>query len=329
LCDQLFRSTRPGVWRLLLSMLDDPHAPLSALRIIGRRRDVGFFRQLCKKLGEDRSPHLEANVARIDMLAWLDDDELSILTSLSEAEQPGAVLLASRARVAPSEKLRVLEQLLATGSPLGRQAAARAMFETYEGQCDWLVLDLIDDPCPLVQAEAVKRLRECDVPDAVATLIKLLDSPHAEVQAAARHSLDEFSLPRYLASFDTLSEEARYTSGEVVKRVHPMVAFELLSEMTAPGRTRRLRALQATAVLDLAPELASGLCELCSDEHHAVRLEAARLLGMCPGSESRRTLRELLCDPVVAIRQAAEESLQQLAATDPTASTIRNVEARR
>src|SRR5206468_1373727 len=143
--------------------------------IIGKRRDVGFFRQLCKKLGEDRSPHVEANVARIDALAWLDDEKLPILESLAEPEQPGAVLLAARARIPTGERLRVLEQILSQGSPLGRQAAAAAMFEEYGAQCDWLVLDLIDDPCPLVQAQAAKRLRTCDIPDAVSMLVRLLD----------------------------------------------------------------------------------------------------------------------------------------------------------
>jgi HEAT repeat protein len=310
LCDQLLRSTRPGVMRLLLSMLDEPHAPLVALRIIGRRRDVGFFRQLCKKLGEDHSPHVPGNLARIDQLDWLDDDALSILTTLSEAEQPGAVVLAVRTKISLSERLRILEQLLAEGRPLGRQAAARALFDTYGKECDWLVQDLIHDPCPLVQAEAARRLRECDVPDAVDILFGLLDSSSAEVRAAARHGLEDYTLKSYLQTIDSLSESERITIGALVKRVDPNLIDELLQEMVVPVRARRLRALQATAALEVAPLVATGLCELARDEYHGVRVEAARLLGECDGSEVRYTLRELQSDSLPAVQREAEQSLE-------------------
>jgi hypothetical protein len=327
LCDQLLRSTRPGIIRLLLSMVDDPHSPLIALRIIGRRRDVGFFRQLCKKLSEDRSPHVESTLARIDAWDWLEDDELSILKTLSEAEQPGAVVLAMRAKIPLAERLRVLEQLLAEGQPLGRQAAARALFDTYGKECDWLVQDLIQDSCPLVQAEAVKRLRECDLPDALATLLELLDSPHQEVQTAARHSLEEYSLSRYLQTIDSVSELERVTSGMLVKRVNPDLQFELSQELAVPVCARRLKALQAVAALGMAPQVVTALCALARDEHHTIRLEATQLLGQCDSTEARYTLRQLLSDPLSAVQRAAELSLEAIAERDPQGSTLRRAGA--
>jgi HEAT repeat protein len=322
ICDQLLRSTRPGVMRMLLAMLDDAHAPLAPLRIIGRRRDVGFFRQLCRKLVDDHSPHLDTNLARIDSLAWLEDPEMPLLESLQEAEQPGAALLAARTRIPPDEKVRVLEHLLANAQPLGRQAAARAMFDLYGKQADWLVLNFIKDECPLVQAEAAQRVRGCDIPDGVSMLVDLLDSPHAEVQAAAREALSEFKLPRFLQSFDALSESSRYSTGQLVKRVDPNAVEELRAELAAPGRVRRLRALQVVGVMGLASKLMSVLLELCNDEGPSVRLEAIRLLGKCDGPEVRRTLRQLLADQSPAVQQAAEQSLQESAARDPFASTV-------
>jgi len=322
LCDQLLRSTRPGVMRLLLATLDDPHAPLAPLRIVGRRCDVGFFRQLCRKIVEDHSPHLETNLARIDSLAWTNDPKLTLLDSLGEAEQPGAVLMVARTRIPPDEKLHVLEHLLAHGQPLGRQAAARAMFDAYGKKADWLVLSLITNTCPLVQAEAAQRVRLYDIPDGVSMLVDLLDSPHDEVQAAAREALSEFKLPRFLQSFDSLSESARYSTGNLVKRVDPNAVDELRAELAVPGRVRRLRALQVVGVLGFAPKLVSVLQELCNDEAPPVRLEAIRLLGKCDGPEVRRMLRQLLADQSPAIQQAAEQSLQESATRDPFASTV-------
>lgn len=322
LCDQLLRSTRPGVVRLLLSMLDDPHAPLAPLKIIGRRCDVGFFRQLCRKLAEDSSPHVATNLGRVDSLAWLENDKLPLLNSLGEPEQPGAAVLVLRARIGPDEKLRVLEQLLHQGQPLGRHAAARALFEIYGDQADWLVLELIKDDCPLVQAEAARRLRGCDLPDAVGMLIDLLDSPHEIVQEAAREALAEFKLPRFLLAFDGLSESARVSTGQLVKRVDQDLIPQLQAELAVPGRVRRLRALQVVGVLKLARHFTTILQQHCHDEAPAVRLEAIRLLGQCDGVEVRRTLRQLLSDQSPAVQQAAEQSLQESAARDPFASTV-------
>jgi HEAT repeat protein len=322
LCDQLLRSTRPGVLRLLLSMLDDPHAPLAPLRIIGRRCDVGFFRHLCRKLAEDQSPHVATNLGRIDSLAWLENDKLPLLDSLGEPEQPGAAVLVLRARIGPDEKLRVLEQLLHQAQPLGRHAAARALFEIYGDQADWLVLQLIKDDCPLVQAEAARRLRGCDLPDAVGMLIDLLDSPHEVVQEAAREALAEFKLPRFLQAFDALSESARVSTGQLVKRVDQDLLPQLHAELAVPGRVRRLRALQVVGVLKLARHFTTILQQHCHDEAPAVRLEAIRLLGQCDGVEVRRTLRQLLSDQSPAVQQAAEQSLQESAARDPFASTV-------
>jgi HEAT repeat protein len=108
----------------------------------------------------------------------------------------------------------------------------------------------------------------------------------------------------------------------LVKRVDANAVAELQVELAAPGRVRRLRALQVVGVLDLAPAVTKNLQELCNDEAPAVRLEAIRLLAQCEGIEVRRTLRQLLADASPAVQQAAELSLQESAARDPLASTV-------
>ena len=49
LVDLLATSSRPGIERLLLSYLDDPHAAAGgAMQIIGRRGDISFLRHLVR-----------------------------------------------------------------------------------------------------------------------------------------------------------------------------------------------------------------------------------------------------------------------------------------
>jgi HEAT repeat protein len=321
LCEQLLRSTRPGVMRLLLSFLDDAHAPIAAIRLIGRRGDLGFFRLLCRKLVEDHSPHLEPNLARIAALGWIDDN-LALVDALEESEQPGAVTLVWRAKIEAKQKRRMLQYLLKIGKPRGRQAAARALLDVMGSDADVFLLRFLHDDCPLVQAEAARQLRPRDVPNALSMLIDLLDSPYSEVRAAARESLEEFTFARYLTAFDTLTPEVRRATGAIVQRVSPNLAEELVMEMMASGRARRMRAMHIATVLGVVPEMEFGLIELCRDEDQAVRLEAVRLLGQCPSQEVRRTLRELLTDPSMAIQHMAEQSLHDMTMIDPNQSTL-------
>src|SRR5262245_52071790 len=66
----LGQSRRPAVMRLLTSFMDDPHAPLAALRLIAARGDVEFVTQLVARLGETPSGIATENLRRIESLAW-------------------------------------------------------------------------------------------------------------------------------------------------------------------------------------------------------------------------------------------------------------------
>jgi HEAT repeat protein len=315
LCEQLLRSTRPAAMRLLLSFLDDPHAPVAAIRLIGRRCDVSFFHLLCSKLVTDHSCAIEPNLARIDRLPWIEESPTSA-ELLEESEQPGAVKLVWRSKIDSRLKRRMLQQLLKHGAPLGREAAARALFDLLGDEADSLLLRLLEDECPLVQAAAVSQLRPRDLPNALSLLIDFLDSPYPEVQAAARGSLEEFTFARYLSAFDTLAPEVRKATGTIVQRVNPSLAEELVTELVASGRARRMRAMHVAVALNLVREMEFGLIELCRDEDHTVRLEAARLLGQCPSQEARHILQDLLSDPSTAVQNRAELSLHEMAVLD-------------
>jgi HEAT repeat protein len=320
-CEQLLRSTRVGVMRLLLSLLDDAHAPLNGLKLIGQRRDVGFFRLLCRKLADDLTTAADSNLRRIDQSSWDGDEAAALVMSLSDAEQVGAVVLVQRCRMALADRLEVLEAILAEGSPAGRQAAAKAMFELYRDDCQWLVEELIEDACPAVQAEAVRHLRASGVPDAVNTLLALLENAHEEIRQAASDSLEEFRLSRFLVNLPHLTDTARAQAARIVRRVNPNLVSELQMELGAAAKGRRERALEAIAVLELAPEVEDALCEVANDADPAIRATAAELLGQCSTFGARDALRSLLSDKVGAVRSAAERSLQaicsQLAAATP------------
>lgn len=306
--DMLTHSLRPGVLRLLLSFLDDPHAPSAAITLLAYRHDDKFIESLLRKVGAEPAGAVAHNLRRIENIAWLSSEEV-ILQKLDETQQRAAVTLAVRSGVNRRTVYKMLESLLMRGKAVGRVAAAEALAEFNGAEANTLAMEALYDSDPEVQAKILPQLRHRGIPGAVSKLIELLDSPHAVVRAAARESLAEFSFKRFVAAFDMLEEEVRRSTGEMVAKVDGDTVPLLLEELRSPARSRRLRALAMTAVMNLAPRIEYDLHERLLDEDHLVRAETARVLAACDTPDTHEVLRETLTDSSLVVREAAESSL--------------------
>lgn len=311
LIDVLTTSSHPGVMRLLLAYLDDPHAPHAALNALARRSDEAFLRHLLKKLGSDLQPGVKTNLRRIESIAWLREDMRRLL-QLSEGEQQAVMHLAAASGIKRSQVFEVVQFLLRHGNVGGRRAASQYLAEFKGVDANMIAIQALDDNDPQVQVNILLQLRERGIPSAMTRLLELVDSPHAVVRQAAQQCLAEFSFKRYLAAFDMLDAEMRRTTGALVRKVDPEALPQLIEELQATGRTRRLRALQVAACLGAAADLERQLIELLADEDHFVRIEAAQLLVACDSSNSRIALRSAMLDRHVGVQQAAERSLRRL-----------------
>ena len=317
LVDVLARSSRPAVERLLLSYLDDPHAPLAAVHVIGRRSDVAFLRHLARKIGSEPSPTVRANLRRIEALPWISGN-LGVLDTLAECEQPGAVHLAVGSSAPREEALEVVAYLLRHGKVQGRRVAARALAE-FEGPraCELAVQMLADDDA-LVRAAVAAQLRPRGVPGAVNRLLELLDSPHQAEREAAQAGLEEFQFERFAARFDELTTQARMTAGKLVRRIDPQALDRLRSELESASRGRRKRALEMAAALDAVMELHEAIAALLADEDPYLRIEAIRVLATADHPATRQVLRSALLDTNPLVHEAAEAALYLLSRLSDT-----------
>ena len=309
--DLLATSSRQGVMRLLLSYLDDCHAPLAAIHVIARRRDVSFLRNLLRKIGGEPTPVVRANLRRIESIPWL-QEQVALLDALSETEQPGAVQLAVLSGVNRQRAQDAVAYILRHGKVSGRRAAARGLAEFRGAEANNLAMRALEDEDPQVRALVAAQLRERGVPGAINKLIALLDSPHQAEREAAQASLDEFRLERFLVNFDNLPEDVRRSTGKLVKRVDPQAAGIIRAELQAPTRSRRKRGLELVQSLDLALELQEALAVLMRDEDQFLRIEAVRILGECDNARTRQLMREAMLDPHPMVQEAAESALVQL-----------------
>lgn len=314
LTEMLTHSPRPGVMRLVLSFLDDAHAPSSAIRLLAYRHDEKFVEALLKKIGHEPTPTVTQNLRRIDNIVWMLSEEV-VIGRLDEAAQRSAIQLAMRSGVNRQAVFKMIEMVLLRGKSGGRITAALALGDFNGAEANSLAMKALRDPEPQVQANVLPQLRHRGIPGAVARLLELLDSPHPTVRAAARDSLSEFTFPRFLAVYDLLDDEVRKSTGAMVVRVDPDAPAGLMQELKAPARSRRLRGIAMAQIMNLASRIEQALHERMHDEDHLVRAEAARALGRCDTPATHDVLRQALTDRSGAVREAAESSLQALGQT--------------
>jgi HEAT repeat protein len=264
-------------------------------------------------LGGELDSTVEHNIKKLHTIRWLNGD-LSILDGLSDLAQRGAVNLAMMSSISRQLALEVVSRLLTAGATEGRRAASEALSEFSGAEANELAITGLGDPDPVVQANVMVQLRKRGIPGALSRLVEKVDSPHAIVRDAVRASLSEFSVDRYLASFDILEEEARVATGALVRRIDPTLVPVLAKEMDTPSRVRRMRAIAVACTTGVAAELEDEIIHLLHAQDHILRAEAAEALSRCNTPSARSALWEATADRSVTVQEAARESLEILEA---------------
>lgn len=313
--DILTHGERPGMMRLALSFLDDPQAPLTAVNVLSHRGDEPFLRHLLAKVGCEPSQIAKVNIKRMDSIPWLRDN-LPTVDQFDDAAQHAAVQLALCSSMNRLQVYRLIERLLTQGTPGGRRAASAALAQFRGNDANQLALQCLADPDPQVQANVLVQLRERGIHGAMTRLIEAAESPHALVRKAAQQCLAEFSFKRFVAAFDLLDAEVRISTGALVKRVDPNSVDGLRQELSALGRSRRMRGIAMAVAMGVVAELETEIIALLADEDHFVRVEAAEALAKCDTEPSREALRAALLDRSVTVQEAAGNSLRELTGED-------------
>ncbi|MHB8863420.1 MAG: HEAT repeat domain-containing protein [Pirellulaceae bacterium] len=311
--DILCHSPRLAVIRLVLNLLECRFAPSAALQVVAHRADGMFMRQLLKRADPDLSEPLRWSLRRVESMDSL-ICALDVLDTLSEKEQAAVVRLAMASHMNRLNVFRIVKQVLTCGRTAARRVASAALGEFGGAEANQLVLDALQDPDPQVQATVLGQLRERGIPGAITHLIHMLDSPHDVVRQAARGCLMEFTFHRYITQFDLMDNKIRTSTGMLVMRIDPDATTALARELKSNTRTRRLRGLEAAVAMDAVYLVEPLIIGLLNDPDHYVRTEAAGTLAYCNTPLALESLRNALRDRSVAVREAAEQSLQKLSA---------------
>ncbi len=308
--DLLSKSTQRGILRLLMNLLDGPHALSAILNVVANRGDARFVHCLMRKIGREPTLAMALNLRKVTSVSWLGDCR-RIMDQMDDAAQYSAVRFVLATGIPRQQALGLIETILLYGKPGGRAEAARALSEFQGAEANNLAMNALGDPDPQVQANIISQLRGRGIPGMLPSLLERVDSPYAVVRKAARESLAEFSFKRFVTAFDMLDDEVRRSTGLLVKKIDVQCAAHLNDELKSPIRTRRLRGLVIARTIDAVESVESAVIELLQDDDHLVRMEAATTLGKSVSPASVAALTAALDDKSEVVRQAAQRSLQE------------------
>jgi len=305
----LATSASAGVMEFLLRSLRCERTSLNILKVISKRTDPKFVGELLRLADGEIPKPVVKNLKRIRSFQWLQPGDAGY-ASFADEDQARCIDIVSASGVKSDVFLDLLESILKRGEPTARWKACDALAAISGDRGNQLILDAVNDADPKVQAAATRQVRDRHVPGAMGLLLKQIDSPHEVVRAAARGALSEFSFENFLVGFDSLHDDARRTTGSLVKKVDPDTTAGLLAEMQSPSRKRRLRAIEMADSMELVPAVSAGLLQLLEeDKDHLVRAAVSDVLQFCPTAEVQAALRVAANDRSAAVQNAAKNSL--------------------
>jgi HEAT repeat protein len=317
----LTESTNPGVIRLLTAMLTTMETPQVIRSVIARRTDRPFVEALLAVPLDLKNGPLRRNLARLKSVACCEAAQ-QLCVQYSPEQQAAAMHLFAATGSPDELKLALAETLLKHGAVRARVAACQALRPVGGQRANKLILHALTDSEGVVQAAAIRQLRERRIPGTMTRLIECVSSEDELVSTAAREALAEFSFDNFNSRFDLLDEEARKIMGVRVAKVDLESVDRLKQELAHPARRNRLRGLQMAAAMELVPQLTDALIERLQDEDHIVRAAAAETLQHCKAEDVRTALLAAASDKSVAVQNAAKNSLQRLDAP-PTGDKAR------
>ncbi len=310
----LTESTEGGVIRLLLGFLEDPQAPQAVLEVFGQRTDARFVQIWAQQAGYPPPEAWKQTLGRIRRMAWAQAAH-PLWAQLDGPAQAGCIGLMLASKIDRNRVLEMLDYLLQHGQPEARRTAAAALAELPGAKADMLVVRLLQDADPYVQAEAIRQLRRRNLPDALSMLVNLVDCPDPVIRQALHEALPEFTCKNFLRTFDQLPEEFQQTAGYLVRKIDFDVPAVLVAEMESQSPLRRRRAVEAASAMGAVPELEAQIVLLLQDEDHRVRIAAARALADSRSQPTWQALRDALFDRSLVVRDEAEKSLRKISAS--------------
>ena len=311
--DLLENGDHGGYLRLLLSFVMDAGSPPLIDQIICRRKDVKFVRYLLQVIGPAQLPQdVKQAFKRFKEFAWIQMDNPE-LPEILEGLEGGFVQLITNISLPRERVIELLRYVFAKCSPEGRRVAAEA-FRGFTGDdFNALIMEVVNDPDPIVCATILKIIKHRGFKDADHLIANCVDQrSEPEVLQAVYDLMPDFHIDSYLQKVVQLTDAGAKLLGRIVRKVDPGTERVLASEITNILPVRRISAIRAFQFMGLGKENQDHLIRIIQeDDDMNVRLAGCQALATVLTVEALRALKDATQDRAFALRGAATEAVEK------------------
>lgn len=298
--------------RLVIGFVRQDRVVPTIDRLWQSRDTERFIQKFLATIGDSPGRTCETNLRRLTEITWL-PKAIHKISQFRLNEQRGLLAIACHCDL-DQELIRQLLCELALNAEIPvRVDATKRLAKVRTDEVNQFMLQLADSAPPEVKAEALKQLKERNLPGAMSRLRAALQSTEDVVKEVAVAAFREYTMDWFLNGFDMMDEEARYPNGQIVLQVDDQALKRLRHDLEANGKRTRIRAVNAASVLNLLDQVEDLVAALLTDQDQFVRLEAINALASCGSAEAKQAINSALTDESRSVREAAGAALQRLA----------------
>lgn len=193
----------------------------------------------------------------------------------------------------------------ATRLAIMRTAAARK-----RGASVGLLRNFLNDPDERLARMAAREIARRRPPDFEGALLGAMSASAPSVRRVISRAVGQSGFEHFWQRYDHLPRATRKQAGRAMFKILPDAMQRLQRRLQAGAPDQRLKAMQITSDLELAPILKSTLLQLVSDPNAKVRSKVVTLLGTIQGIGPEVLVERLINDTDSRVRANVIEVLE-------------------
>jgi HEAT repeat protein len=230
----------------------------------------------------------------------------------------------------PSQRAANLAIAAVSSDPLARLLTLRALMRQSDPSAlQGVALFCFDSQLPIARI-ALGHLIDRRWGQLGSWLMRLIDSPHAEIRQTAERQLAGIGFEQLWAHWDSMSPASREKAGVALMKIDRHFLRQLAEKMQSSGAAERFRAVAIARAMKQESYFQPQLVGMVRDSDERVASSAAAALGRTEDSAPVvQALREALDHPDDRVRSNSVESLDALNRTADAADLLRRIAAGR
>ncbi|MDR3198646.1 MAG: HEAT repeat domain-containing protein [Planctomycetaceae bacterium] len=319
--DLLLNGQHGSYIRLLLSYFCDPDSPAVIDEILATRSDPFFVRKMLEFVGMNPAPEFQEALRRFRSFAWFTPKNPN-LPKLIEGLEPCAVQLLQASSFPKYQMVALYRFFFERPSVESRRAAAVAVRNLVGDDVNAMLLKFVNNSDAETASMVFRILKSRQVKELSTQFEQLINRRETEIRKAIYETTPEFHIETFTSRINQMTAESAKTMGHYVYLVDPNTLTVIRDDLFSPIPVRRLSACLAAFATGLSSQFIKRLIELAeTDDEANVRCAAISALSAILTKESIETLKHLMNDKSMIVRDAAVAAVKRWMTDYQAAST--------